>query len=95
MYEMEILKVVEPGTEVKIVGEMRPPADINPKFRGFLMGEVEYQGGKYFISINKTSYINICKVYGEDTKTWLDKIIVYKGEEKIGNMVGKIWLSKA
>lgn len=91
MYDVEFLRGVSVGESVKITGEIRPCQDVNVSFRGFLMGEVEREGETYYVSINKTSYKLISAVYGTDTKNWIGKDIVYKGERKCGSMTGKIW----
>ena len=95
LFDEEILKTYEVGTVVKIVSEFDDPTKINPKFKGFIMGRIDLDGKTYLHSLNKTSYAKISETFGRNTKEWIGKEIVFAGEKKMGNMLGKLWEAKA
>ena len=78
------------GDSVVILDEFISPAEINPKFMGFLMGMVKLQDGtEGFLGLNKTSYDAIAEVYGKDTVAWIGKAIKFDGLKQMGNMTGR------
>ena len=95
LFDKEIIKGYEVGTVLTILSEFDDPTKINPKFKGFIMGNVKTLDGKECLhSLNKTSYAKISEVYGRNTEDWIGKEIIFKGEVKMGNMLGKLWEAK-
>jgi hypothetical protein len=94
-FDVEIMKDMKVGDVVTVTSEAVPPTDINPKFQGFLMAKVANKNMEdVYITINKTSYGLISASYGQDTKDWVGKELVYVGEKPFGKMIGKVWEAK-
>ena len=84
------------GMLAKVVDEFKDGTlndDGSPaKFAAFLRGEVELEGGeKRLLSLNRTSYDEISKDLGRDTSKWVGKFITFRGEQKCGKMLGRVW----
>lgn len=80
---------IKVGDIVTIVDEFK---DMKPKFKAFLTGTISIQSGENrLLGMNKTSYQNISNKYGKDTATWLGKEIKFVGEQKLGNMMGRVF----
>ena len=83
-------------TEVKVGDEVVIKTEFanNPKFKSFLIGDVDYKGKTCMLSLNKTSYAEIAPKLSKDTINWIGKELVYMGEQKMGNMMGRLWNAK-
>jgi hypothetical protein len=67
---------VEVGTKGKIKTAFEPSGKFqNPT------GEVDLNGTIYKISLNKTSLYDIVRAFGNDTKKWVGREIVYSRED--------------
>jgi hypothetical protein len=78
------------GDAVTIITELSPPE--NPKIKSFLIGEIEIvNGDRRTIGLNMTSYYNVSKAYGNDTKLWIGKEIVFCGFKTLGKGNGFLW----
>lgn len=68
--------LAEPGTTGKIKTPFEPAGKfMNPT------GEIDLAGTIYKVSLNKTSLYDIVKAYGNDTKKWVGKEVVYSIED--------------
>ena len=77
------------GDVVEIVDEFR---NQEPKFKAFLTGTIKLSNGETrLLGMNKSSYKNIAIKYGKDTATWVGASIKYIGEQKLGNMMGRVF----
>jgi len=95
LYNEPILKDehIKEGDKLIILEEFIQEHPILSK--SFMGGKVKLSNGEQMLfSLNKTSYLKIAEVYGEDTVDWIDRIIVYKGKQpcgKSGTMIGKVF----
>lgn len=81
----------EKGLRVTITSEWCPSN--NPKIKAFLFGTCDYEGVDYTLSINETTWREISKVYGADTRDWISKKIEYQGKVPMGKQgaMGHLW----
>ncbi len=84
---------IKPEAKVLIISELQPPE--TEKIKSPLIGEVELTNGeRRTIGINWTSYYLISKIYGQDTKDWVGKYLVYHGLKKMDKGTGHLWTAE-
>lgn len=85
---------IEVGDQVTVITEFAPPN--SPKLKSPLIGTVNLINGEdRTVGLNWTSYYDLAKVLGKDTKDWLGKEITYAGMKKCGKgALGHIWSAK-
>jgi len=85
---------IKKGDSVEVVVEFDAPT--NPKLKSPLIGKVKLMNGEEkTLGLNWTSYYEICKVYGQDTKDWVGKEITYGGMKTMGRgAAGHSWIVK-
>ena len=81
----------EKGLRVTITSEWC--TSTNAKIKAFLFGNCEYDGKDYTVGINETTWREISKVYGNDTRDWVNKKIEYQGKVPMGSRgaTGHLW----
>lgn len=90
IYDVNFLKEEElnVGDELLLLDELQA----NTKFKSFLVGTAQLPNGeKRLLSLNKSSYLLISNVFGEDTINWINYKVRYCGIKKMGNMQGKLF----
>jgi len=81
---------VKEGETITILEELHPPE--TEKINSWLIGKVQLDNGEIrTLGLNMSSYFTISKVYGEDTKDWIGKDLVFCGFKKLGKGHGYLW----
>lgn len=82
------------GDSVLIKNEFHAPE--SEKIKAAIIGEVELTNGSTkTLGLNWSTYREISKVYGDDTRDWTGRFITYQGLVPFKKGTGHLWLPKA
>ena len=74
---------------VTILDEFKAPT--SDKTKSPLVGNVEWEGKEYSLTLCTTNWSVISASYGKDTKDWVGQQIAYKGIKPMGQGKGHWW----